>query len=229
MGVDTSLTEIVNFDSNENKILETPSFLGDKIYSYSFSLLSIENRKLYFLTYLSNSNKNCIITKISLPRFRLDNPSIERKKVISTTLIHRIVNSFIFGENIAVFYLNNEKKLYLYINNINFTNEDIYAYIDSGGFRQGYGLFFKGLHIKDQLMGFIYYKTNSNSGLKMKIGYLDSSNQFQTKCNKEFSSYSFYTEEILNDFVKINDKRLAYLGVILNKPKKFKILLFDLK
>ena len=80
MGVDTSLTEIVNFDSNENKILETPSFLGDKIYSYSFSLLSIENRKLYFLTYLSNSNKNCIITKISLPRFRLDNPSIERKR-----------------------------------------------------------------------------------------------------------------------------------------------------
>ena len=116
----------------------------------------------------------------------------------------------------------------MYVTDLEFLNEELSIYLDSGGFREGYGLFFKGLHVKDQLMGFMYYKTNSNSGLKMKIGYIDPSSQFKEKFSHEFSSYSFYTEEILNDFIKINDERLAYLGVIVNEPTKFKILLIDL-
>ena len=85
----------------------------------------------------------------------------------------------------------------MYVSDLEFLNEELSIYLDSGGFREGYGLFFKGLHVKDQLMGFMYYKTNSNSGLKMKIGYIDPSSQFQEKFSHEFSSYSFHTEEIL--------------------------------
>ena len=225
-GSDESITELINLETGEYKIIGTSTFFGYKIYSFAFSLLSNENQNLYFAIFLTESNKNCEIKKLSFTNFEVNNKMQKTIKTISTNSIHRAVNGFIFGEKLIIFYLGDDKNYYININNYDYTNFNNDIKINSGDLWIGYGLFFKGIHIKDQLIGFMYYKIKSNTGLEMRIGNINN-DTFYTKFYKSFESYSFYIEEIMNDFIKINDERLAFLGVIVDNPNRFKIFTFD--
>ena len=227
IGTDVSITELINLDTGNYITKGTNDFLGHTVYSYAFSLLSVESKK-YFLIFLSKeSNFNCKIEQISFSSFSFDNVTKEIKKTLGTTLDNRIVNGFIFGNKINVFYLNNEYKYYIYSNDFNFSDNSFDTFIDEGDLKQGFGLFFKGLHIKDNYIGLMYFKYYKNTGLNLKIGTLISSS-FSTIFSKNFSEYGFYCEEILNDFIKLNDERLAYIGVEVDSPTNFKIILMDL-
>ena len=227
-GTSSTLTELINLDTGEYKFIETYNFFGHTIYSYAFSLLSIENQNLYFAIFLSESNKNCEIKKMTFTNFNVTRETTTSMKTIDTNLDNRIVNAFIFGEKIVVLYLGNDLNYYIYINNFNFSDEDLHIFINNGGLWAGYGLFFKGIHIKNDLLGFMYFSRFCNQCLEMKIGYINSNKTFETKFFKNFSSYNLYVEDIKNDFIKINDEKLAFLGVIVDVPYKFKILIFDL-
>ena len=226
-GTDITITELINLETGEYKNIETYDFFGHSIYSYAFSSLSVENEKLYYVIFLSESDKNVNAKQISFSSFDLSSATKTTNKTIDSTKINRIVTAFISGEKIIILYLGNDSNLYININNLYFSNTNSDVYIDVGGFNSGYGVFFKGIHIKDDLMGFMYYSSYSNFALQIKIGHIES-DSFVTKFSKSLTEYGFYSEEILNDFIKINDEKLAYLGVIVDVPNKFKILIFDL-
>ena len=213
-------------NTGEYKNLETFEFLGDNIYSYTFSLLSIPNQKLYFIIFLSES-KQCMIKKLSFSDFSLSMNYVSTPKYLNTNLDNRIVNSFIFNDKIVIMYLNNDSKYNININNFEFSNTNLDIYINNGALDPGSGIFFKGLHIKDQLLGFMYFKEKKKYSLEIKIGYIES-NIFQVKIRVPLHEYNFMFEDILNDFIKINDERLAYVGIRGKPSKDFKILLFDL-
>ena len=226
-GTDLSITELHNLEKNTSIYLSTTTFLGQTIYSYSFSLLAIESKKLYFIIFLSAINKNCIINALSFPSYDLSSSAINKTNKITTTLDNRIVNSFLMNEKIVIFYLNNDKKYT--INIYNFYLEIIIEniIINDGVSDLGYGIFFKGIHIKNELMAFIYFKQNDYSSLELKIGEIDFSENFEANFIQSFSSYSFLNGDLLNDLVKINDERFSYIGIS-NDNIYFYILLFDL-
>ena len=226
----SSITELINLDTEEIKKSETFNFLEEDIYSYAFSLLSLESQKIYFLIFLSESNKNCIIKKLSFSDFELNSGDVSTSKILPTHIDNRIVNGFIFNDKIIIFYLNNHSKYVININNLDISNHhELEILISIGELDKGYGLFFKGLHIKDNLMGLIYFKSKKNNALEIKIAlYEESFNTLKDKLTKSFDDYYFNYKDILNDFIKINDQKLAYIGILQDSPNKFKILLFDL-
>ena len=165
---------------------------------------------------------------MSFSDFALNPNYVSTPKYLQTNSDNRIVNGFIYNDKIVIFYLGNNNKYYIYINNYEFSDPDLDILISDGTLKSGYGIFFKGLHIKEQFMGFIYFKSQNYNSLEIKIGYIESSNTFTTKLTKSFGDYYFYNDDMLNDFIKINDERLAYIGVDKDISNKFKILLFDL-
>ena len=116
--------------------------------------MAVESQKLYFVISLSESNKNVIIQQISFSSFDLTSATVTTKKTIETTSINRIVNGFIFGEKIVVLYFGNDSKLYIYINKLDFSDIDLNVWVSDSAKWEGYGLFFKGIQIKNELMGF---------------------------------------------------------------------------
>ena len=229
-GTDLSITELHNLEKNSSIYISTTTFFGQKIYSYSFSLFAIESKKLYYIIFLSdtsNTNKNCIINALSFSGYDLSSSAIKKTNTITINLINRIVNSFLMNEKIVIFYLNNNQKYAINIYNfdLEIINENII--ISDGAYHSGYGIFYKGIHIKNELMAFIYFKQNDYSSLELKIGKLDSSENFETNFIQSFSSYYFLNGDLLNDLVKINDERFAYIGIS-NDKIYFYIILFDL-
>ena len=55
------------------------------------------------------------------------------------------------------------------------------------------------------------FRSSHNNELDLKVGYIQENN-FKTKLHYSFQDYNFYYYDRLNDFVKLRDERLAYLG-----------------
>ena len=222
----TELFDIDNLDINNYKLKITSEYLSNTIFSYTFSLLAIDDIKEYLIIYLSESNNNVIIQKLSFSNFEIDSSQIIQTKSIPTTLVNRIVNSFIMNDKIIVFYLNNNEKyaINIYDQDLNPTNENII--IADGKLYKGYGVFSEGIYLKDDFCAFIYFKAIESTSLELKLGNLNSS--FQSKFIKSFSDYSFNYDVKLNDLVKINNERFAFITVSSDSMNIFYILLFDL-
>ena len=131
---------------------------------------------------------------------------------------------------IVVFYLNNNKDYCLNIYNSNNLDKITeYIYIDNGPYIEKQGIFFKGLHLKDGKMALIYYKSKYSNSLCLKIGFITNENtNFNVLFSENLDQNNFIIFELINDFIKINDERLAFIGVKYNDAFNFNILLFDL-
>ena len=221
----TELFDLDNLDINNCKLKATNEYLSNTIFSYTFSLLTFDDSKEYLIIYLSESNNNVIIQKLSFSSFEINNQLVQTK-FIQTTLVNRIVNSFIMKDKIIVFYLNNNEKyaFNLYDKDLTLINENII--IADGKLYKGYGVFSEGIWLKDDLGAFIYFKDISSSSLEINIGNIGSS--FQSKFTRSFNEYSFNYDVKLNDLVKINDERFAFVTQSSNQLNIFYILLFDL-
>lgn len=223
----TELFDLNNLDINNCKLKETSQYLSNTIYSYTFSLLNIDDSKEYLIIYLSQTNNNnVIIQKLSFSNFEIDNSQIIKTKYISTTWVNRIVNSFMMKEKIIIFYLNDDGKyvVNIYDRDLNLITENIFIVFGTKSI--GFGVFSEGIYIKDDLCAFIYFKDTSSTSLEINIGNIETS--FQTKFTKSFSEYSFNYDVKLSDLVKINDERFAFITVSSDKMNIFYILLFDL-
>ena len=227
-----SITEIYNISSGKCFYENTSDYLGDEIYSESFSILSLNNLNEYAIIYISNSTKYYTIQKFSFSQFSLSS-LIYEKKEINISIDHKTVNGFIMNDKIVVFYLNynnsnNEAKRYsYYINsyhyNLSLIKENIY--IGEAFFLKGKGTFFKGLHLKYEIMAFCYYGPYS---FDLKIGNLSDDGTFNTLLKKDINNNTiFYSGGLKNDFIKLSDERLVLIGIRYNKDSKFGVILID--
>ena len=222
-----SITEIHNLETNEYKIKDTNDYLSNTIYSELFSILKLNNINEYIIIYLEKLEKNCIIQKLSFSDFSLNSLQIIKTQTISIGKDHRSVCGFIMNENIIVFYLDkNYANYYYYINIYDYNLIRIIKKIEIGKayLLESYGKFFKGLHVNNNLMAFSYL--NDQYYLEFKIGSLNTDYSFSSKFKEMIDE--FFSFALLNDFIKLNDKRLVYVGVKYNDDSKFSIILFDL-
>ena len=225
-----SITEIHNLITNETKTMKTKNYFNDEIYTYKCPMLALDDTNEYFIIYLSDSTKYCIIKKLLFSDFELNNKQINMTTKILTNKKHFTVGGFLMNKKIVVFYLNNSE--YYCINIYNSSNLDIIVdniNIEKGVCYSYNGIFFKGLHLKNELMAFIYYKKMNGNSLELKIGYTNIEKKiFNASFTQNFENNNFFYTLLLNDFIKVDDERLAFIGVKYKDLFHFIILLFDL-
>ena len=155
---------------------------------------------------------------------------------------NRIISSFIIedAELLVVFYMkrvdtNNQIAQYAFIfydYNLNQKNEKLLSGNDIEDPRAGEGIFFKGLSLKNNYASFIYYtKGLGTTKIKFEISSLVlNSGNYEFNNNLHFEKeYGYISDIVLNEFIKINDERLAFISTKKVSSKyELHILLYDI-
>ena len=212
----TTLNIFGNIISNSFSITKTPDDLNNNYY-YTFSYI-VCNSYAYYLN----------IKKLF---FSFDFDSGHQVEGIPVSLgvaVQRIVSSFYTKKSIYIcFYLNADKHLRINAYNSDFSNSVETSIYDPSNY--GENNFFKGIHLKDEIGFFIYFKQNANNPI---ISIL--------QCNNDRTLTKYYNYEgiaidkttfnidcLLNDIVKLNDFQVCYISINSNKDY-FKLVIFTL-
>ena len=236
------------------------------VFSYQYSLLELKenNKNIYFLAFTTHEtgkikvnnedkdySKTIIIKKFGIKSFDLGSASFSLKEsnTFKDNFNTRIVNSFLMEEKniLVLFYLksvNNPDKVFdnaqyaikFYDYNLNEKNEIIISnYVTEP--RSGEGLFFKGLHLKENLAAFLYYtKGYDNTKIQFNISSLieDSGIYYFNNIIEFNKEYGYVSDITLNEFIKISDVQLAFITTKKIEPPQntyyfeLHILLYDL-
>ena len=146
----------------------------------------------------------------------------------------RIVSSYITNSNIYVLF---------YLNYVSYTNNFVIDTYDinfqykktltigtiNGNYNYDYvGIFYKGIFIKNNLGAFAFYTKNTTFIPQFRIIEVSSNDySLSIKFNFELNNPGdFITEPILNDMIKINDKRFSFISCSYDRTRLY-IVLFD--
>ena len=229
----TELYEIgKNADENTiiNKYAEATSTLDDSLSglssSFQYSLLKIPNQNKYFFTFAKDGEITTIkftFNSFNLGEYRQIDDDIS---LTSNNCDNEIISCFIMNERnlLVLFYLekdnnnydnygNYSRKIYDYDLNIK-GEETMPAEFEPV---EDDNVFFKGIHIKGDYSAFIYSIHDYDYGfseVRLNISKLINAGGrycFDTTILKSFSDHSIINDRISNDFIKINEKRLAFI------------------
>ena len=182
-------------------LYESDSQFKNMIHTLLFPLFK-DNNNNYYIIYLSKkygwdySKHYCYINKF----WHSDDSKTGNYKTIELNYDHRTVSGFYMNKKIIAIYLNKDigshscYNNYCYYSNIYDTDlNEKYKniFISCGYFEENKAIFFKGIHIKNDLIAFIYYiqLASNNIFLEMKIGNL--TDNFNLQLTKSFNLYRY--------------------------------------
>ena len=199
--------------------------LNDKEYLFFF-IGQISEGNTYYLVIEKYSFKNSnIINQVNIG----DNFENENKKAFIIKL-SRNMNAFKTVSNqIIVFYYNTTQyTIDIYDENMNYI---IQMKLERPTFSSNEDfLFFKSIHLKENIGIFSYYIHFENVYPKILIYNMENNqfiNMFEMNFEYIISSYEFNNEPLLNDLIKINDNRFSLISASHDKTQLY-ITLFDL-
>ena len=169
------------------------------------------------------------IVKFGLTSFDLSNYHELKRIDNKNNFNDRIISSFLMEQDeiLVTLYMKradntNQTAKYsmiFYDYNLDEKNEVVISTNNVEDPRPGDGVFFKGLYLKGKYAAFIYFTkgyTNENGSTKIKftisiLGESSGQYSFSNTIDKE-TTFSFISDIILNEFIKINDERLAFIS-----------------
>ena len=193
--------ELINGTYELYRLYDSEEQFDNIIYTFLFPLFK-DNNNNYYIIYLSKkygcsySKHYCYINKFGYS----GNSKTGNYEIIQVNYDHRTVSGFYMNEKIIAIYLNKDNgshscyKNYCYYSNIYDTdlNEKYNnIFISCGYFEINTAIFFKGIHLKNDLIAFIYYiqLASNNIFLEMKIGNL--TDNFNLQLTKSFNLYRY--------------------------------------
>ena len=230
-----SISELYELDNiNNYSIKKTSEFLGKEIYSYAYSLLKLETEYLLVFTYTASSDGD----KIGLRKFSFNNNNFGDAQVSSSVIDidnsnyrGRTVSSFTMNSLIIIFYYGESEKYVIQIYDFDLTLKKTNTLDNTiSDYNLGNGIFSKSICLNEieQIVVFMFYVSPNNNNPYSVVGSINSDNTFSSKITKQITDYEYNpTGYLLNDLIKINDNRFAFIAV-LNDKTKFHILIFDL-
>ena len=201
--------------SQKGSIIE----LNNNEYLYCFLAQNQNDRKYYVLIrkysfYDNNINKDNINTKFL----------IEEKKAIKTHF-SRVVSAFKIENNkIIMFYIDSFYKVELL--NDNFDTIITKTLEKPENFNGERSLFFKCIHLKENIGIFVYYTDQYILYPKLLIENIID-NDFIRMFEIILNEYQYNTFPLLNDLIKINNKRFSFISTSEDRLLLY-IILFDL-
>ena len=229
------MVEYYDLENNSVSLITTNDFTKYNIYSKISELIELKNNEYLYIFIgvkindLSYSNFYLILQKyIFLDKnISLNNGyQIDQVKDIQLSQDSRIVSGFFTDSNILVlFYLNNNKFI---IGSFN-ENYEIQNYTEFGNYKKlsnDMEIFFKCIKMQNNIGAFIFYEY-SGTDPKLKIFEINNDYSFKENFNTILNfTESFESFTLLNDLIKINDKRFSFITCS-NDRKNIYIILFD--
>ena len=220
-----SITELHDLENNNYVVRKTENFIENEIYSYQIPLLEISNQNIYFCIYTHLNNTEAIfitIKKFGFTNFNLNSYNNINSVTISNNANNRIISSIIIDDYslIVLFFLRNKNKL-----SVNFYDFDLN---DKGNNQEvanledpntGDGIFFKAVYLDNLIVALIYFNDWLDvTSLIIKTIYIikmedgNYSRNTTKGIDKNINQYDLRPDITLNDFLKINNDRLAFIS-----------------
>ena len=240
--------EYYNLENLDYSFFLAMVFTNYDIHSFLGNLFEIKNgdTREYLHTFIGQektdrSHRNFFLISqkysFSSNRIELNNGySINKKlqKRIDGSSISRIVSHFQINSNLFVlFYLNKNNNNFefiieIYDNNLELKNSLTIGNIEDDYFPYRYeGVFYKGIYIKSNIGAFMFYKSQTNLVPRIRIFEIINAYSFTEKFDFNLNSpVDLNTGPILNDMIKINEKRFSFISSS-NDREKLYIILFD--
>ena len=221
--------------------LPTHDFTEHFIGSFKDSLIELPNNE-YLYTFIGQEKENENFFLLYSQKYSFLDTDINKENIKEKCSIKifekknnwftRMVSSFSLDTNeIVLFYYDNSRnyKIELFDKNLNSQNSKILGYANI--IDDQIGLFYKCIYFADNIGIFAYYIDGQNSYPKILVENINSNNfinLFQFDLNNIIKDEEqFNTEPLLNDLIKINEKRFSLISCSKNKLILY-VNLFDL-
>ena len=219
-------TEIYNLNRKFAHSLSS-FFLFNDIISDVFSIipdpLNNKNEFNYFISYIAKSVFNTYKLYIIKAHFYINSfidKGMEKEEMLEIESVNQAIVSCFFTSNklyICLYTNNNKQLIILAFEPLTKSKKET----DICNFNvENYSRFYKGIHLKDELGFFTYFKDNETNP------YFSI---YQIKKNEKAKMYKSYNEitilgsynnyEMLNDLIKLNDKKICFVGASFDKEK----------
>ena len=227
--------EIYDLDNNNitfSKILIS-DFSNYIIYSQKGSVIELNNKEYlyFFLAQNQNDKKHYIVLRKytfydnNINKYNIKEKCLIEEKKAFRTHFSRVVSAFKTENNkIIVFYINVNYKVELLNDNFNTIITKTLEFANN--FNGENSLFFKCIHLKENIGIFIYYTDTYDLHPKLLIENIID-NDFINIFEIVISEYQYNTLPLLNDVIKINNKRFSFISTSQERLILY-ILLFDL-
>ena len=247
-----TVMELYDIETWSSTIKKAITYFDNQIFSFQFPLLEAKynNEYVYFIAFSHNYNyeENGVLVgkeegfKSTIARFKFssldfDTNQVTHKEVENNKYSDRAITAFVIDELniVAVIFVKEFDGLFKFmINYYNFDLSKAYeGYIKLYEFGlsnmvEGKGIYFKAIYLKDYYFAFAYFDDRTNSkSFKFRIIRMyknNQLNQFEDKIAQNLNNYELNADVTLNDFIKYDNDRLAFIS---NKGNNnFIILLF---
>ena len=231
--------EIYDLDDNNitcNKI-KSEDFGGFIVYSRRGSIIEFNNKE-YVYAFMGQSTSDWRHYLV-LQKFIFYDTNINKDNLNSTCLINniksinvvysRVENAIKTGSNkILIFYITSEYyfKIEVLNDELNMQYEKYFEKVLN--FYDEDSVFFKCINLKENIGVFAYYRDRYNNTLKLFIENIEANitKMFSFELN-ELNDYEYNNVPLLNDLIKINDKRFSLVSASYSRHELY-IALFDL-
>ena len=243
LGTSRSYAELHDLDKGTSKYKPTSEFLGAEMFSYRFPLLNItySGKKEYLVAFLKqrygDGKAQYMVKKFSFSSFTLDDNNMQiNNDLYEIEYNNRISSGFIMNSWIVVFFLDWQRKYAIDIYNFNleWQNKNNITTLDQLEYDfqcdncEKPTVFAKSFCLRDNYAIFIYYLSLNTDSLKLKVLQITSVSSCTEKLTQTFNDHYFQTETRVNEFVKMDDERLAFIAMPSDNSRKIYILLIDL-
>ena len=217
--------------------LPTQNFTEHLVATIRDSLIELPNNE-YLYTFIGQKESEFLLYLQKYSFYDTDikqeniNEKWKRETIEKNIWFGIMLSSFSLNENtIVLFYYDTWRniRIELFDENLNITN---YKIVDNANPSDDLiGLFFKCIYFSDNIGIFVYYINDQNSYPKIlieKIELYNFTDLFQFDLNDTIiGEDQFNTLPLLNDLIKINDKRFSLISSSKNKLILY-VILFDL-
>ena len=227
--------EIYNLEDKNFTKYKTSEMLGN-IVSDSFIITkapdeSDTNNYYYLLSYVEYSS-NTYYNYIRKIYFSFDNNQgyvLGREIESEEGGEHKIICGF-YTENSIYISMYFSKHSYIRVKTYNSDNTKIVKSTIYKPSNYNANIFFKGIHLKEEIGFFIYFKSDVINYPSFSILQCDNKLNLTTYLSyigKDINDRNFNSDRLLNDIIKLNNFQICYISINNNKTK-FKIVVFSL-
>ena len=232
-----TILELYDLENNDYNIFESVTFFEqDKgTHSYVFQVLEakVNNNIIYFCIYLFivdvdyyNFHAYLVIKKFNIPDYNAGPVKINKIGDIQTKEV-RITSAIIFenSHTLAIFFLPySSNNLYYHTNfyDYDLNQRGVFDFPETVNYMLNDGAFFKAVNLYDNYAAFLYFISETNYCLR--ILYFNAYG-FNYEIYYNDNTYALLHLITLNDFVKINENRLALIST--REGYELFIILYD--
>ena len=231
--------ELYDFDNNLIIAKKTSKYFGKTIVSNVCTFFKaesrIDNKYNYYIgyIYLDKNNFKFYVQRNYFTSKNINITSEYHKDTGSSkSTLNKTISSCFETESkkIVCFYQNEKNKKYNILTlNESFVNTS-QSYTQLAEASDEYNLFFKAIHLKEEIGAFIYFinSDDRNPSFSLKICHHEDNifYDYNDFGNIALNKMEFISNAMLNDIIKINDMKICYIGPSPNKESLNIVIFF---